>query len=121
MTSAHTFYGCDICQEVCPWNAAPRHSAIAAWQPRRAFDRPHLVELWRRSDAQLREPLVGSAMRRAGVTRLRRNLAVAMGNCGDPAVAEAFAEQSGTGGDSPSRTDALVAEHVEWATRKLEG
>lgn len=114
-------YGCDICQEVCPWNAAPRHSAIAAWQPRRAFDRPHLVELWRRSDAQLREPLVGSAMRRAGVTRLRRNLAVAMGNCGDPTVAEAFAEQPGTGGDSPSRTNALVAEHVEWATRKLEG
>ena len=114
-------YGCDICQEVCPWNAAPRHSAIAAWQPRRAFDRPYLVELWRRSDAQLREPLVGSAMRRAGVTRLRRNLAVAIGNCGDPAAAEAFAERPGAGGDSPSRTDALVAEHVEWATRKLEG
>ena len=101
--------------------AAPRHSAIAAWQPRRAFDRPNLVELWRRSDAQLREPLVGSAMRRAGVTRLRRNLAVAMGNCGDPAVAEAFAEQLGTEGDSPSRTNALVAEHAEWAARKLEG
>ena len=83
--SAEHAYGCDICQEVCPWNLSPSTGVTThrAWQPRDGLDGPKLLDLWRRSDDELRALLKGSAMKRAGVTRLRRNLAVAIGNSGD--------------------------------------
>jgi epoxyqueuosine reductase len=109
-------YGCDICQEVCPWNQAPARSADAPWQPREGLDAPRLLDVWRRSDDDLRALLKGSAMKRAGVRRLRRNLAVAIGNSGDR---EAIAPLAGSG--EPTSADPLVAEHVAWAMEKLGG
>jgi epoxyqueuosine reductase len=76
-------YGCDICQDVCPWNRDPLVSSEPQWQPRPALDAPRLVDLWRKSDAELAEALEGSAMTRAPLTSLRRNLAVALGNAAD--------------------------------------
>jgi epoxyqueuosine reductase len=78
-------YGCDICQEVCPWNGAPPVSDRAAWLPRAPLDRPRIAELSRRSDDELRAALKGSAMKRAGVRRLRRNIGVALENTGGDA------------------------------------
>jgi epoxyqueuosine reductase len=110
-------YGCDICQEVCPWNLGPTEpSTDGHWQPRRGLDGPRLIELWLRTDHQLRELLKGSAMKRAGVRRLRRNLAVAIGNSGDPSIASAF-EAHG----EETCADEVVAEHVRWAVEKLRG
>jgi epoxyqueuosine reductase len=76
-------YGCDICQDVCPWNHAPLVSEEPHWMPRPAFDGARLVDLWRKSDAELAEALTGSAMTRAPLPSLRRNLAVALGNAVD--------------------------------------
>ena len=73
-------YGCDICQEVCPWNHGVSTSSDPAWQPRPAFDRPRLRDLAARSDEELRRDLRGSAMRRTGVKGLRRNLEVCLRN-----------------------------------------
>ncbi len=73
-------YGCDICQEVCPWNAAAPRSADPAWQPRAAWDRVDLLTLARRTDDELTAALRGSPMQRTGVQGLRRNLAVALNN-----------------------------------------
>ena len=73
-------YGCDVCQEVCPWNAAAAVSSDPAWQPRPLWDQPGLRELQQRSDDELEEGLQGSAMDRAGVGGLRRNLAQALAN-----------------------------------------
>ena len=111
-------YGCDICQEVCPWNLTPTtaRSSDPAWQPRDGLDRPRLLDLWQRTDDDLRRLLKGSAMKRAGVRRLRRNLAVAIGNSGDPGAADAL-ERHG----EPTCRDPLVEEHVAWAVRKLRG
>ena len=58
-------FGCDICQDVCPWNQAAATSDDPAWQPRAALDRPRLVDLWRRSDEELDGLIRGSAMSRA--------------------------------------------------------
>jgi epoxyqueuosine reductase len=75
-------FGCDICQDVCPWNQAAARSDDPAWQPRPGLDRPSLLELWGRSDQELAGLIRGSALSRAGVSGLRRNLAVALGNSG---------------------------------------
>jgi epoxyqueuosine reductase len=73
-------YGCDICQEVCPWNAASPRSADPAWQPRRSWDLVDLRTLAARPDDELSEALDGSAMSRAKVRGLRRNVSVALAN-----------------------------------------
>ena len=73
-------FGCDICQDVCPWNQSAATSADPAWQPRPALDHALLGDLWDRSDDELAELIRGSAMSRAGVRGLRRNLAVAIAN-----------------------------------------
>src|SRR4029078_556039 len=73
-------YGCDICQEVCPWNASAPLSADPAWQPRPAWDRVDLLTLAQRTDDELTVALHGSPMKRTKVQGLRRNVAVALEN-----------------------------------------
>jgi epoxyqueuosine reductase len=73
-------YGCDVCQEVCPWNQAAPVSDDPAWQPRPVWDLPALADLDRLSDAELEAALEGSAMQRARPAGLRRNLRVALEN-----------------------------------------
>ncbi|HEY7170497.1 MAG TPA: tRNA epoxyqueuosine(34) reductase QueG [Vicinamibacterales bacterium] len=73
-------YGCDVCQEVCPWNGAAPVSSEPAWQPRPVWDQPALVDLLQMDDRRLRGALDGSAMKRARVDGLRRNLEVASAN-----------------------------------------
>ena len=111
-------YGCDVCQEVCPWNLAPSTatSEDSAWLPRPGLQGVPLLELWRRSDTDLRALLKGSAMKRAGVRRLRRNLAVAIGNSGERDAAFALEDCV-----EPTAQDPLVQEHVRWAVDRLEG
>ena len=73
-------YGCDICQDVCPYNQAAPVSADPAWAPRPGLDAPRLVDLWNQPDSELRALIAGGPMTRAKVSGLRRNLAVAIAN-----------------------------------------
>jgi epoxyqueuosine reductase len=109
-------YGCDICQDVCPYNntATTASSADQAWQPREGLAAPGLLDLWQRTDDELRALLKGSAMKRAGVRRLRRNLAVAIGNSGNPEAAGVLERH-----DQPLCRDPLVEEHIAWAVGRL--
>jgi epoxyqueuosine reductase len=70
-------YGCDVCQEVCPWNQIAPRSSDPAWQPRAAWANADVSGMSAMSDEALRDALRGSAMRRTKVSGLRRNLAVA--------------------------------------------
>jgi epoxyqueuosine reductase len=106
-------YGCDICQEVCPYNLPASKSSDASWQTRDGLDLPGLVDLWRRSDTELRTLLKGSAMTRPKLTGLRRNLAVAIGNSGDP---DAIAELHRDRDDQPSAADPMVRAHFPYDT-----
>jgi epoxyqueuosine reductase len=109
-------YGCDICQDVCPYNNSPTtaSSTDTAWQPREGLSAPRLLDLWQRTDGELRALLKGSAMKRAGVRRLRRNLAVAIGNSGNPDAAAVLENH-----DEPLCRDPLVEDHVAWAIGRL--
>jgi epoxyqueuosine reductase len=113
-------YGCDICQDVCPWNQAAARSDDPAWQPRSGLDHPRLVDLWRRTDEGLASLTRGSAMTRARTTGLRRNLAVALGNSTDPDAAHALARPA-TDGDPGSIGDPMVQDHLAWARAKHSG
>jgi epoxyqueuosine reductase len=73
-------YGCDICQEVCPWNQTAPTSADPAWQPRRAWDAKSIVELQQAPDDELQKALRGSPMKRTKLSGLRRNLSIADGH-----------------------------------------
>ncbi len=109
-------FGCDICQEVCPWNAAPIQASDPMWSSREDLNLPSLLDLWRRSDEELAEFIGSTPMTRAGVKGLRRNLAVALGNSADQGVLNALSEPPS---DDPTKDDPLVVEHVEWAKWKL--
>jgi epoxyqueuosine reductase len=107
-------YGCDVCQGVCPYNQPASVSTDSPWRAREGLDLPRLVDLWGRSDSELRALLKGSAMMRAKVTGLRRNLAVAIGNSGDR---DAVEELRRLRDDQPSAADPMVRDHIDWALR----
>jgi epoxyqueuosine reductase len=66
-------FGCDVCQEVCPWNAAAPH-ANDRWPARPGLSVLKLAELAESSDEELTDLIAGTPLMRAGVTGLRRNL-----------------------------------------------
>ncbi|HNV03646.1 MAG TPA: tRNA epoxyqueuosine(34) reductase QueG [Vicinamibacterales bacterium] len=123
-------FGCDICQEVCPHNAGVALSSRSRWQPRPELEQASLHRLWSAADAELERVIAGTPVSRIGVSGLRRNLAVAIGNSGDPAPLRPSAPAdggSGTHGGAetaagdparPSVSDPVVAEHTEWARRR---
>ena len=108
-------FGCDVCQEVCPWNLSPTRIADLSWSSRQELNLTSLIDLWRRSDDELAAFIGDSAMTRTGVKGLRRNLAVALGNSGDERALTVLAETI----DNGTRNDPLVIEHVQWAKRTL--
>ncbi len=71
-------FGCDICQEVCPWNGKPAASAVKAFEPREHAAGLDLREAAGISDADFAESFAGSAVLRAGAASLRRNARIVL-------------------------------------------
>ncbi len=100
-------FGCDICQEVCPWNEEGR-SRVSELQP-------YLPDLLALDEAGFRARFRNSAIKRAKRRGLLRNVAVALGNTGNP-DAVPILEQS-----LREETEPLVRLHVAWALGRLTG
>jgi epoxyqueuosine reductase len=75
-------FGCDICQDVCPWNRKAPLSSDPELEARAELVNPALEWLAEMDEAAFEHQLNGSPVRRAGFVGLRRNVAVAMGNSG---------------------------------------
>ena len=105
-------FGCDDCLAVCPWNkfAASAHEIRHA--PRPDLEAPALADLAGLDDAAFRAMFSGSPIKRIGRDRFVRNVAYAIGNSGQPALAEAAAPLT-------VDPDAGVADAAEWAVRRL--
>jgi epoxyqueuosine reductase len=110
-------YGCDDCQLICPWNKFAQRTALPDFAERHGLGNTTLLQLWSWTEDQFNRRHEGSAIRRIGYSRWRRNLAVAMGNAlADSAVSlsdKDFLRQALLSA-LPS-ADALVTEHIEWA------
>ena len=83
-------FGCDVCQEVCPWNRRAPGSAEPALQPRDGAGGLELASLLGLDDTAFRERFRGSAILRAKRSGLLRSAAIALGNRPDPAAAAAL-------------------------------
>lgn len=79
-------FGCDVCQEVCPWNRRAPGSAEPALQPRDGAGGLELASLLGLDEAAFRERFRGSAILRAKRSGLLRSAAIALGNRPDPAA-----------------------------------
>ena len=104
-------FGCDVCQDVCPWNRRAPVTREAAFQARPL---PSLVELAALDEPAYVERLHGSPLRRARREGLARNGAVALGNDGRPTALPALA--AALDDRAP-----LVREHAAWALGRLAG
>ena len=108
-------YGCDDCQLVCPWNRYAQAASHPDLRVRHGLDAPRLTELLGWNESQFEKRLEGSPIRRIGHEHFIRNVAVALGN-GPPGEAALSALQARS-----SDSSALIAEHADWALRRLAG
>ena len=111
-------YGCDICQDVCPWNISfARAASEDAFRPRKMFIGNEARELAREvlamSEETYREQFKGSAMTRAKRRGLARNAAVVLGNVGDERDVPALLA-------ARNDSDSIVREHAEWALARID-
>jgi epoxyqueuosine reductase len=103
-------FGCDICQEVCPWNGrAPLSPSLP---PRAELINPTLTWLATLTPQTFKQHFKGSPLERTGLSRLRRNTAIAMGNSADPAHLPQLEAWS-------SAEDPILAEAALWAIARL--
>jgi epoxyqueuosine reductase len=105
-------FGCDICQDVCPWNRKRRSSPEPVFEPRAGALEPDLAELARLDQRGFSERFKKSPLKRAKRRGLLRNVAVALANSGDRSkagVLETLAKDE----------DPLVREHALWALARL--
>ncbi len=104
-------FGCDDCLAVCPWNKFAG-GGDGAHLPRAELMAPRLADLAALDDATFRALFAKSPIKRLGLTRLLRNVLIAVGNSGRPALAEIAIPHLG-------HAQPLVRAMAAWAVRRL--
>ncbi|MCP5111744.1 MAG: tRNA epoxyqueuosine(34) reductase QueG [bacterium] len=108
----HHIFGCDICQDVCPWNRKAPVTDDQALAP--VNDSPPLDRMAALTADEFRELFRRTPLWRTKYRGFLRNVAVAMGNSGEPRFVEPLEKLA-------RHPDPLVAEHAEWALLRLAG
>jgi epoxyqueuosine reductase len=106
-------YGCDDCQQCCPWNRFAQPAELNDFMPRHGLDQAALIELFDWDEETFLKKTEGSAIRRIGFERWQRNIAIALGNGKSTDKAISLLKKK--------RQDCseLVAEHIDWALEQL--
>lgn len=104
-------YGCDECLDVCPWNRWARITSETKFAARHY---PDLRDMLAWSEDDFTEAFAGTPIKRAGLSRWRRNVCVALGNIGDTGDLPALQAIVDSG-------DVLAAEHAQWAMGEIAG
>jgi epoxyqueuosine reductase len=118
-------FGCDICQDVCPWNRKAVIGADPELEPRPELVNPSLEWLGSLDEREWERVFNGSPVRRAGFLGMQRNAAIAMGNA---ARLRSSAAQAGSDDRSflpklrewAGAADEGVRSAAKWALSKLE-
>jgi epoxyqueuosine reductase len=110
-------FGCDICQDVCPWNRRAPASDDPVWQPRAGLAFPSILDLCAVTDDEWRARLKGSAMRRAGLRRIRESLAYGAAQLAEPDRSAALDMLAA----HPSGQTDTVSAAIAWARATAEG
>ena len=105
-------FGCDICQDVCPWNRKAPLSTAPEFQPREGLVNPALEWLVEIPAEEFREKFRGSPVRRAKRSGLRRNAIIAMGNSRNRNFVPTLERLR-------KDADPVIAESAAWAITKL--
>jgi epoxyqueuosine reductase len=105
-------FGCDICQDVCPWNRKAPATNADELQAREELVNPALEWLAEMSAEEFSRTFRGSPLKRAKRAGLRRNAVIAMGNSRDRKFLPLLDRLAGD-------EDVVVAESAAWAIRKL--
>jgi epoxyqueuosine reductase len=106
-------FGCDICQDVCPWNRKAPITSAHEFEPREGLVNPALDWLAEMKQEEFSETFRGSPIKRTKLSGLRRNAVIAMGNSGDQKFESALAKLA-------EDEDSVVAEHAKWARKQLK-
>lgn len=107
-------FGCDVCQEVCPWNRHAKRTDEQGFFPRKMRTTPKLLELMRLTDGEFRNRFKNSPIERTKRRGLLRNVAIAIGNWGDRSAVPVLIE-------ALNDPEPLVRIHVAWALGRCGG
>ncbi len=105
-------FGCDVCQEVCPWNHKSPSSREPAFVPRPELEAADPIELLGLSEEEFRRRFRGTALMRAKRRGVLRNAALVLGNRGDPAALPALHR-------ALHDSEPLIREAAEWAIEQI--
>jgi epoxyqueuosine reductase len=105
-------YGCDDCLAVCPWNKFAKEAREAKLAASASLSEPRLADLAALDEGAFRKLFAGTAVKRIGHARFLRNVAIAIGNSGEPAFSTALLPLLGSA--SP-----LVRGAAVWALGRL--
>ena len=107
-------FGCDICQEICPYNVKAQATEEKAYAPRAGLYAPELIPLLELTPAEFRQRFCGSPILRAKRRGFLRNVAVALGNLRSSAAVPALIR-------ALRHEEPLVRGHAAWALGRIGG
>ena len=105
-------YGCDDCTAICPWNKFAQTATEQKFHARETLKNPPLATLLQLDDARFRELFKKSPVKRIGLHRFLRNVLIAAGNSGNPALLAQIRPLT-------THPDPVVAEAADWAAQQV--
>ncbi|HEY0983480.1 tRNA epoxyqueuosine(34) reductase QueG [Schlesneria sp.] len=106
-------FGCDLCQQVCPWNRKSPLTSDPIFQPLPDLQPASALDILKLSEAEFQTRFQTTPLSRPGWDGLRRNAAIVLGNSGDASLIPELT-------DCLNEASALVQEAIQWALEKLQ-